>query len=639
MSFLIKDLAVGFEKALRQYPSIVQDNYKLKDGIYIRLDVGQSWENQKEIFDKNHLIVSAKEDAILTKELLDWFKERDYFSSLIDMNKPVDGKKQIHSNNPFSLFVKREVFLGEKQGNKYTMLENIERYLSATDVEQVRKKWLELVPVLPKVKNTSEKNSKLEKTKQSELEELDGLQFFQSSEYAGALEYLAHAERDERIKKIIEWYRNNIKELITFIGELPFKNYVKLFFVISSQEVANSTSCRQSYAFEYVLYTIPKIYNSNDYNRITDEELIGLPSFDMTMNSKKPFMEHKTMRVQAPDRVLLQQAMLVKEATEWLATAQPKYATNRIGYESGFVPPKGKIPREGTFHVYMDGKYNEVHGFENVPFPPTTSFDVVWGNFLELKDRDGNLKTYGTITTGEDLQKTISNKFFRGRMNNEFVHNEPPDVKNKEFTAIMVALFLQSRQAFHDWLYKGTTLSLRSIFEKVTLRLLEEQLIHVETSRSADLADAFNLRLSIEFVLNEEGGNIMADRIKNIITSLREKLLGEDLVVCSSDEEFYFIAGQLAYYLTQQSKAEKKTGEIFEPFLRAKNGQQLKKRLEDTYMLYKHGISSNYRKFNNAFAMVMGYVPEQGNESSARELLLAGIFADNLMFEKKVKEV
>ena len=111
------------------------------------------------------------------------------------------------------------------------------------------------------------------------------------------------------------------------------------------------------------------------------------------------------------------------------------------------------------------------------------------------------------------------------------------------------------------------------------------------------------------------------------------------MAVCSNDDEFYFMAGQLAYYLTSQSKAEKKTGEMYEPYLRAKNGQHLKRRLEDAYMLYKHEISSSYRKFNHAFSMVMGYVPEQGNEGSSRELLLAGLFADNLLFEKSTKGV
>jgi len=632
---MIKDLVVGFQHAQQQFPSIVHDNYKLKEGVYIRLNLEQTWEEQSPTFEENHLIIRVKEDAPHNVELLEWFKRRDYYSSLVSMNKSVDTKKQVHSNNPFSLFVKREVFLGEKQGTKTTLAENINRYLLATDVEQVRQKWLELIP---NEKRNGGKGKSKEKADLA-LEGLpEGLQFFRMSQYAEALAYVNSPERHQCNERIMQWYADNLAQLTKYITELPFKNYVKIFFALHSPAASNYPACEQLYAFEYLLYTVPKIYNCNDYNQIVSKEIVGLPSFDMTMNSKKPFMEHKTMRIEAPDRVSLQQAILVKEATEWLAT-QPKYSTNTLGYESGFAPSSEDSP-EGTFHVYMDGKYNELYGFENVPFPPTLSFNVEWLNTLQVKDRDGNLKYYGMIHDAEALQKAISGRFFRGRMNGSFVLNEP-DVKTKEFTAIMVAMFLQSRQAFHDWLYKGTTLSLRPIFAKVTLRLLEEQLIHVETSRMADLADAFNLRLSIESLIDEEEGGKrnMADRIEKTVAILRAKLTGEGMAVCSNDDEFYFMTGQLAYYLLKQSKAEKKTGEMYEPFLRAKNGQHLKKRLEDAYMLYKHEISLSYRKFNHAFSMVMGYVPEQGNEGSSRELLLAGLFADNLLFEKTVKGV
>lgn len=613
---MIRDLTVGFQKAQQKFPSIIQDNYKLKEGIYIRLNVEQNWEAQAATFAQNHVTIVRKAEELQNVELLNWFKCRDYLSALIDMNKPVDPKKQVHSNNPFALFIKKEVFLGEKQSGKYTSEENISRYLLATSSDLVRQKWLEMIP--------TNKNDK------------DNSQFFQESEYAAALTYLDSCERRQLIEQITKWYYTNIAVLTDYIGQLPFKNYVKLFFTFDSS--AQTTSCEQMYAFEYVLYTIPKIFNSNDYNQLVAGELVGLPSFDMTMNSKKPFMEHKTMRSQAPDRVSLQQAMLAKQTTEWLAVAKPPYTTNKIGYESGFIPPTGRLPPEGTFHVYMDGKYNELYGFENIPFPPTITVQVEWLNILQLKDSNGDEKYYEIIQDAEVLQKTISSKFFRGRMNNSFITNEP-DVKAKEFTALMVILYLQSRQAFHDWFYKGTTISLRGIFAKVTLRLLVEQFIHVETSRIAELADAFNLRLSIQMAIDDKGGKIMADRIRGTVDSLRDKLVSEGLVVCANDEEFYFMAGQLAYYLINQSRTQKITGEMYEPFLRAKNGHQLKKRLEEAYMLYKHEIWSSYRRFNQAFSLVLGYVPETDNQGSARELLLAGIFADNLLFEKATKGV
>ncbi|HZK84854.1 MAG TPA: hypothetical protein VFC58_09290 [Desulfosporosinus sp.] len=635
---MIKDLVVGFRKAQQQFPSIIQDNYKLKEGIYIRLNPEQTWEEQSATIEENHLIIRAKEDAPQNGELLEWFKRRDYYSSLIAMQKPVDKKKQVHSNNPYSLFVKQDVFFEDKQDVKFTMIENIDRYLLATDVEQVRQKWLELIPSMKR--KGGKGKGKLTKDVDQVLDGFPaGLDSFRGSDYAEALAYLNNPIRLRLIESISQWYRANLEQITKYITEQSFKKYIKLFFAVDASVSSNCPTCEQLYSFEYELYTIPKIYNQNNYNQIVNEELVGLPSLDMSMNAEKPFMEHKTMRIEAPDRVSLKEALLTKEVSEWLAT-RSNSEMDRFCCESGFIPPKvgSEDYPEGTFHVYWNAKDNEIQAFENVPFPPTLSFDIEWQNCLQLKDRDGNLKNYRPIDNVETLQKVISERLFCGQMKGSFILNKP-NVKDKEFTAAMVALYLQSRQAFYDWFYKGTTISIRSIFAKVTLRMLEEQLIHVKNSWLEDLKDAFNLRLSIEVLIDGKGGRNMADRIVITVTSLRKKLAGEGIVVCSNDDEFYFMAGQLAYYLISRSDADKKNGEMFEPFLRAKNGQRLKKRLEETYMLYKHEILLVYRKFNHAFSMVMGYVPEQENEGSSRELLLAGLFADNLLYEKSVKEV
>ena len=53
----------------------------------------------------------------------------DYYSGLIDMNKPIDGKKIIHSNNYLSFFVKKDSFVNGKLTNEvienyYNVLRN-----------------------------------------------------------------------------------------------------------------------------------------------------------------------------------------------------------------------------------------------------------------------------------------------------------------------------------------------------------------------------------------------------------------------------------------------------------------------------------------------------------------------------------
>lgn len=604
---MIKDLAESYRRARTVFPTLLQDNLALKDGLYLRLNVDQNWGDQAQNFDQNHVIIAQKESDSQNVELLDWFKSQDYLSSLIDMQKPMDPKKQMHSNNPFTLFVKRDVFLGEKADAKFTMLQNISRFLRATQKDSVKQKWLDL--------NPNKKN----------------LDYLNASEYSLLLQYLETVERANWIEQIERWYKENLPSLTNFIQSIKFSNYVKLFFDVSHFDLGDDLTRDIVMANEYKLYTIPRIFNKNDYNQMLDNEPFGLSNFNMSMNAKKPFLEHKTMRIIVPDRVPILQALLVKEASEWLLSKK-KFTMHQLGYESGIVSAQGELP-EGSFHVFVEGKDNEIQSFENVPFPPGVLVTVKWMNILQLKDHEGRLKDYSA--TEDALQKTISNSFFHGRLNGQFLTNVPPDVKTSEFTALMQVLYLQSRQAFYDWLYKGTTLSLRPMFASITLRLIEEQLLHVKSVSLFDLADALNLRWSIMILLNEKGAKPMTDQIQATITSLRVRLAGDEQAFCDNDSEFYFLAGQLGYYLVSRSKvaSDKKTGELLEPFLRAKDGHQLKKRLEENYSLYKHDIRLGYQKFNRAFAMVLGY-ETNADHNYAREFLLAGIFADNLFYEK-----
>ncbi|MBA9083572.1 CRISPR-associated protein Csh1 [Fontibacillus solani] len=614
---------------------MIQVNHRPKAGIYIRLRLDQSWNEQLTNFDQNHYIIHLKDKDDITPtsiELYRWFQVQDYYSSLITMNKAVDGGKQIHSNNPFALFAKSEVFLGEKKDSKSSMEENITRFLTQTEPEIVIQKWSELI---------NDKRSGKKGTSPTPEE------FFAKSEYLPALQYLTSEYRKNQLINISDWFQHNLYDLTEYIRKLQFKNYVKLFFTLDTSPITSESqfTTQQIFYYEYLLYTIPKVYNSNDYNQLVNGEMTGLPGFNMSMNSKKPYLEHKSMGVVAPVRVSLNEAMQLKQASEWLLS-QEKYVTNKFSYETSFSYTNTNAP-EGVYHVYVEGKENEVISFENVPFPKGITVNIPIRNVLGIQDNEGFIKDYGSIDNVDKLQKEISSRFFRGRLNQDqgrFLHSDEPKPRAKDFTALMATLFMQSRQAFHDWLYKGTEITIRPLFAKVTLRLIEEQMMYVEPASSKGkqrtlelrwLADAMNIRLSMEaYLRRNEGGKTMADRITSVRNSLKEKLLIKDINICSNDDEFYFLAGQVAYYLKSQSEAQNKTGDLLGPFLIAKRSEQLKKRLEEAYIQHKHKVIMYNFKFNRAFASIFGYQPEQEVEGEAREMFIAGLFADNWFYEK-----
>ena len=103
---------------------------------------------------------------------------------------------------------------------------------------------------------------------------------------------------------------------------------------------------------------------------------------------------------------------------------------------------------------------------------------------------------------------------------------------------------------------------------------------------------------------------------------------------CENDDEFFFLSGQLAYYLLFQSEADKKTHGLVEPFLRSKTAQNLKKQLAFVYDSYKHAILFENKKFNNAMSAVQGYSTENDFRSN-QDMFLAGLMTKNIFYIKK----
>ena len=104
-------------------------------------------------------------------------------------------------------------------------------------------------------------------------------------------------------------------------------------------------------------------------------------------------------------------------------------------------------------------------------------------------------------------------------------------------------------------------------------------------------------------------------------------------------EEFYYLCGQVARYLINQSKQNDKTGSLLEPFLKINESQRLKEIIKITYFKYKHAISLNFVKFNNAMSLIMAYDEnEKLSLSKNMDSFLIGVLSDNIFYMKKDNE-
>jgi len=135
---VIYDILEVFKKEYEiKGDKLILDNYVLKDGLYVKVnsDASIAYYIAKTI--KKEKIFQTL-DGIQANDILDWFKERDYYSGYLNSNKAFDDKK-IHNINYLSFFVKVESF--NEQGDKQIHKNAIKsQYLSLLNYKKFKKK-------------------------------------------------------------------------------------------------------------------------------------------------------------------------------------------------------------------------------------------------------------------------------------------------------------------------------------------------------------------------------------------------------------------------------------------------------------------------------------------------------------------
>lgn len=618
---MLKDMTESFKKAVKKDKSIILDNYSLRDGIYIKLDIMKP---AKQIDKDRCLIIDTKEELSPEKiDLYNWFKERDYCSQILNTNKAIDlPAKKILSSNYLSYFIQKDRLpkvgkngltiekLKELTEKYYTRLENAENYFE------------ELIPADMEFKVKKEK----------------ALEEFLQTYYSEEVTYIRNDKRKQSIEICKNYILNNIDEIIDIIKEIDehykIKGYIKIFF---EEDIEN-------YRKEQKIYMLPRIYNVKDYNILLGNKILGLPICDMTTNNKKPYLLLKTMKCTVPFRDTTENVEATKDYYEWMINEiKEEKDVLKIGYDYEFSGGKTYNQEDPFYIVNMEmsnsTKKYEIVDFDNTP-TPLSNINFKFENVLRIKfyDKDKKMDKYEedrTVDKLSELQYLVSQYFFKGKMKGYFKSVEP-DIETNKFTYPMKILFMESRDSFFDFFHKGIDTNIKQIIDKVTLRSIEEQIKStVEGTRLLNIKRAYNLRLSLLKYFKIEGGEEMGSKLEDIIDGLKIKIDTKDMVYCDSDDEFYFMAGQLAYYLISQSEASNKNFGMFEPFLLAKNSNQLKRRLEEVFETYSHKISIGNIRFKNTMAMVMGYKTKTKITDEMKDLLIAGILSNNLLYNKK----
>lgn len=581
---MLKDFLDVFKKELDKHGDrLILDSYVLADGTYVIVAPSDSGFKIQSISEVKY---NKKEKQLESTdmEVLEKLKIMDYNSCLVNMNKSIDIKKKIHSNNYLSFFVKKQIFSEKTLTNEiiegyYKILEN------------------------PYIKYGKDKRS------QALYENVE--------KQVGKVDI-------ERLKKIHEWIQSNIFELDV---DKSRKDYLKIFFDFGIEEFEK----------EGKRYLIPNIYNKNDYNVEQNGEIYGLPNDNMSLNSKKPYLENKTRgKKSGKDNYMVvpylindHEALLQKKAFDYLMNFAAKGKYNIFFNENTILAQENGNPLKGEF----SGQFMRVQKEKGLDI---VAHDVISGYTFNLKKpfkminvlgcSENLLKNveYGLKADKAKIQSLLDEVLFsKFLINNYFSDIKGLRVKDNDLK-INLAI---ARESIFNWIYKNDTSTICAVLDQVTKRCIRSSIGNGYIPKACN---QFNLRYSILNYFKECDN--MADILVSIKNSLREKINDSVTQSFSSDLEYYFAVGQLVNYLASKSKSAVKTQAFVNPFIDAKSNKLIKEKLGRLYRKYNYDMKNSEKRVRNMYAMISSYETES---KVNQDIIIAGYLHNNLIFEKE----
>ncbi|EJP6472482.1 type I-B CRISPR-associated protein Cas8b/Csh1 [Clostridium botulinum] len=558
--------------------SFITDSYIPADGDYV---IVGPYENTFRELD----IVKIKQDK-KTKEIdrsSEYFKficNADYLSKLIDMNKPIDGKKIIHSNNFLSFFVKKENVNNGKLNEE--VVDSYYKILKSPEVKYSKEK-------LRLYREIEDKHGKV---------------------------------NENLIENIKKWIKDNIKNYVH--EDSKDKSYIKIFFKYDLEE----------YKKENEKYLIPNIFNSVEFNVKIGEETYGLPNDNMGLNSKKPYLENKSRKTKVPYLISLEEVLLQKKFFDYLLNQVSIGKTNIYIDKENIYPRSDKESMDNDFSgIYFrikKGKEVEIHDFDTINHYKANIKPIKLKNVIDIDLNKSNITYNVTITKRNNIKDLINKVFFSKFLSsNYFTESKDMNINDNSLKRNI----LLSRRALFNWFYKGNEFTVWKVFGYSSLSLIKGS---IENGYIFKAGEQFNLRCALKeyFV----GGESMADVLLGVKASLRDKISQENTGSIDNDKEYYFAVGQLASYLISLSKAAKKTHSLANPIINAKSDDRIKAELKKLFKKYGYAIDREMsRRFDNLMAMVSSYIPDT-EEKVNDDLIIAGYLHSSLIYEKSSKE-
>lgn len=359
---MIYDILEVFKKEYEKSgDELILGSYSLKDGLYVIINKDKTlsfFEAKTVKQEKLFANIDGKQDSRAFEKLKVW----DYYSSYLNSNKALFDKK-VHNINYLSYFFKAEnsEYVKDKIDEHFEILSDFSKFKTKQDKE-ILEKYQEVF--------------------NDELRKEDMLQ-------------------KQNILK------EKFDEIIEVSKQKEIKNYIKIFF----------EKDLELYQKESEIYLALKIFNDSKYNEIVDNKIYGLSNANMGLNSKKPYLENKTKKLNIPFLVENSDALMLKKFFDWLKI-QPYRDENKKAID--------RYLDEEHFYMQKQSKNDEAE-ISDFDYIPLKSDDVKKyfktievKNYLRIRNKNTYLLEDYEINELWSLEEKVDELFYNRQLKNNY---------------------------------------------------------------------------------------------------------------------------------------------------------------------------------------------------------------------------
>ena len=544
-----------------------------KDGTYILVNI----ESEK-IINKLNIAYDKKNKKIdgELNQYYSYIRAFDYYSNLVDMNKPMDSKKTIHSNQIYSFFIKKDSIRENK--------------LTKSIIEGYKKNLLN-----PEEKYNSKEAKELYKNIANKLPEIE----------------------KETVEKIFLWIETNINEDLL---EDSKKDYLKIFFVKSDLDIS-----LELFKNEHKRYLIPNIFNSNDYNKKIEETIYGLSNNNMGLNAKKTFLENKTRKISTPYLVDTEEILLQYAFYNYLLP-EVKQGNYFIYFtENEIIPKTYKDACPNGARYLLNATYSkdiDIKNFNIISKSDSQEININFREILHQKRKDSDEIEYGNLNREKIMNNINKILFYNSLLGNFLASDGDLDIKDIEIKKLL----MKYRNAFYKWFYLNDETEVKKSIKKIYLDAVMVAIGNGHLFKA-------NQQLDLGFCLEEyfyKKSELM-EEIMSIKEVFLNHTLSEEDWELLNDEEYFFAVGQILAYINYMRNSKAKSLNFIKQLTFIKNPTILKEKIKKIVISYSHIFETKNKKINRTISNISLYQPKE----IRIDILLAGFTADIIFFKKR----